>query len=96
MVPANYNHYREICLLASFKLYTQIIEGILKEITESKIEEVHLTYTLNRRMNDNPFLIKNIMHRKIEENEELVTTFIDLKTPFDFVDWRISGIFTRI
>jgi len=57
------------------------LEGRPRDLLESKLGEQAET-------RDNVFVLRNITERKIEEAQELLVTFIKLKSAFDMVERR--------
>lgn len=82
-------NYRAICLAQTiYKLYTRILENRLRRCVECKLEEEQAAFRPKRQTNDNIFIIRNIIERKIGEGGEMYLTFIDLKSAFDAIDRR--------
>lgn len=82
-------NYRAICLAqTSYKLYTRILEKRLRVYVEQRLEEEQAAFRPERQTNDNIYIIRNLIERKIEEGGEMFLVFIDLKAAFDTIDRR--------
>lgn len=76
------------CYLPIISGLLKFLQGWLKKEIETKLLEEQPPFRPSRQTNDNIFIILNLIERKIEETEELLT-FIDLRAAFDKMN-RIS------
>ena len=84
---ASCDNYRAICLSSvCFKVYTRIVEERLRSAIEDELDDSQAAFRTGRQTGDNIFVVRNIIERKIEEDEELFLTFIDLRAAFDTIE----------
>jgi hypothetical protein len=78
-----YNKYREISLLASYKILSNILLSRLSPYIDEIIEDLQCGFRHNRSTTDHIFCIRQILEKHWEYNETVHKLFIDFKKAYD-------------
>ena len=79
-----YSNYRRITLLSiPCKVYTRILDGRVRSITESKVMEVQGGFRRKRRCVDQVFMIRQLSEKVLEKNGQIAC--VHLKKAYDNV-----------
>ena len=78
------NNYRGITLLdIVYKVFSNVLNERLKKITENVIAEYQCGFRKNRSASDQIFIIRQMMEKHYELNQDLHMLFVDFKQAFD-------------
>ena len=88
------SNYRGISLLSiPCKVYTRILDGWVRSITESKVMEVQGGFRRGRSCVDQVFTIRQLSEKVLEKNGQMAVACVDLEKAYDNVCreklWRV-------
>jgi sorting nexin-29 len=80
------NNYRPITLLnIAYKIFAILLNKILTENTENKLEDNQMGFHPNRFTIDNIFIVRQIYEKSHEHNIDLYNIFVDYTHAFDSI-----------
>ena len=80
------SNYRGISLLSiPCKVYTRILDGRVRSITESKVMEVQGGFRRGRSCVDQVFMIRQLSEKVLEKNGQMAVACADLEKAYDNV-----------
>jgi hypothetical protein len=83
----NCNNYTGITLLdISYKVFSNALNERLKNITENVLGKYQCGFRKNRSTSDHIFIIRQMMEKHYEHNQDLHMLFVDFKQAFDSID----------
>jgi sorting nexin-29 len=81
------NNYRDITLLdIAYKVFSNVLNKRLKKFTENLLGEYQCGVRKNRSTPHQIYIIRQIMEKHYEHNQDLHILFVDFKQAFDSID----------
>jgi len=81
------NNYRGITLLdIVYNVFSNVLKERLKKITENANGKYQCGFRKNRSTSDQTFIIREMMEKHYEHNQDLCMLFVDFKQAYDSIE----------